>query len=73
MFWDRWRWNTSTAASRSPFACTFTPTSPGGEEPNDTEYHTDPALRAQPDGGSLVSTVAPAVVPLAVAGNAPSG
>ena len=73
MFWDRWRWNTSTAASRSPLAWSFTPTSPGGEEPNETEYQTDPAVWAQPEGGSLVSTVAPTVVPAAAAGSAPSG
>ena len=63
----------STAASRSPFAWTFTPTSPGGEEPNETEYQTEPAVWAQPEGGSLVSTVAPTVVPVAAAGSAPSG
>src|SRR5580658_468484 len=73
MFWDRWRWKTSAAASRSPFAWTFTPTSPGGEEPNEMEYQTDPAVRAQPEGGSLVSTVAPTVVPVTAAGSAPSG
>src|ERR1700689_1874215 len=73
MFWERWRWNTSTAASRSPSAWTVTPRSPGGEEPNDTEYQTDPAVRAQPEVGSLVSTVAPTVVPVVAAGSAPSG
>ena len=68
MFCERCLTNTSTAASSSPLASTWTAIEGGACAPTASWYQTEPPSSAQLDDGSVGATVAPTVVPDTLAG-----